>query len=84
MAASAAHGLSTIVVQWDVTTWSECRAHGAFPFHVFDAPAVFKGAFSGLHITDEDIARIACASKAHCEAVKEFKQRSDCRLGQWQ
>ena len=71
MAASAAHGLSTIVVQWDVTTWSECRAHGAFPFHVFDAPAVFKGAFTGLHITDADV----------CEAVKEFKQRSDCR--QW-
>ena len=78
--------LSTVIVQWDVMTLpdEQCAAVGAFPLHCFDAPEVYQGAFVGLHITDADIARIACASKANCEAVKQFKQRSDCRLGQWQ
>ena len=68
--------LSTIVVQWDVTTLPDqrCDARGVFPLHCFDAAPVFKGAFAGLHITDADIARIACASKANYSAVVKFKR----------
>ena len=56
----------------------ECHdnAIGVFPFHVFDAPPVYKGAFSGLHITDADVARIARASKGNYAAVVEFEWRS--------
>ena len=47
---------------------------GVFPLHCFDAAPVFKGAFAGLRITDADIARIACASRANYSAVVKFKR----------
>ena len=69
--------LSTVIVQWDVTTLpdEQCAAVGAFPLHCFDAPEVYQGAFVGLHITDADIARLACASKEHQYRVTAFKQQ---------
>ena len=69
------HVLSTIVVQWDITSLPDLRplAVGSFPFHCFDAPPVFKGAFTGLHVINADVARIRCASRAKQKAVEHFK-----------
>ena len=69
--------LSTIIVQWSADSMFECHdeAIGIIPFHVFDAPPVYKAAFSGLHITDADVARIARASRGNYAAVVKFPRR---------